>query len=32
MESFYSHHNLLIPGHRSVELKLMCRALGLQPE
>jgi hypothetical protein len=30
MESFYSHHNLLIPGHRGVELKLMARALGLQ--
>jgi hypothetical protein len=30
MESFYSHHNLLVPGHRSVELKLTSRALGLQ--
>jgi hypothetical protein len=32
MESFYSHHNLLVPGHRGVELKLMARALGLRPE
>jgi L-fucose isomerase-like protein len=30
MESFYSHHNLLITGHRGVELKLMARALGLE--
>jgi len=30
MESFYSHHNLLITGHRRVELKFMARALGLE--
>ena len=32
MESFYSHHNLLVPGRRGVELKLMARALGLDFE
>jgi hypothetical protein len=30
MEAFYSHHNLLITGHRGVELKFMARALGLE--
>lgn len=30
MESFYSHHNLLITGHRGVELKFMARALDLE--
>jgi hypothetical protein len=30
MESFFSHHNLLISGHRRVELKFMARVLGLE--
>jgi hypothetical protein len=30
MEAFYSHHNLLITGHRAVELKFMAQALGLE--
>jgi hypothetical protein len=29
MEAFYSHHNLIMTGHRAVELKFMARALGL---
>ena len=30
MDAFYSHHNLLITGHRGVELKFMAKALDLQ--
>ncbi len=29
MDAFYSHHNLLITGHRGVELKFLARVLGL---
>ncbi len=29
MDRFYSHHNLIITGHRGVEIRLMARALGL---
>jgi len=32
MDAFYSHHNLLITGHRRVELKFMAKALGLEVE
>jgi hypothetical protein len=30
MEAFYSHHNLILTGHRGVELKYLARALGLE--
>jgi hypothetical protein len=30
MDAFYSHHNLLITGHRGVELKFMAKVLDLQ--
>ncbi len=30
MDRFYSHHNLIITGHRSVEIRLMARVLGLE--
>jgi len=29
MDRFYSHHNLIITGHRSIEIKLMARVLGI---
>jgi len=32
MDAFYSHHNLLITGHRGVELKFMAKALDLEIE
>ena len=32
MDAFYSHHNLLVSGHRRVELTFMARALGLEVE
>ncbi len=30
MDKFYSHHNLIITGHRSTEIRLMARVLGLE--
>jgi hypothetical protein len=30
MDQFYSHHNLIITGHKSVEIRLMARTLGLE--
>jgi hypothetical protein len=30
MEAFYSHHNLILTGRRTVELKYLARAMGLE--